>query len=457
MTQRAALPPPPAHVHFVGIGGIGMSGLARILKAWGYQVTGSDAFPSETLDQLASEGIPVQVGHDDAANAKQAALVVATAALRDTNPEIHAARQRGIPIIKRAELLGMLAHGRTCVAVAGSHGKSTTSGMLVSALGEVGRDPSYAVGAVVASTGTNAAPGDGEAMVVEADEYDYSFLWLKPHFAIITNVDYDHPDLFPDQQTYDKAFLRFARGMRPGGVIVVNGDDPGVHRIIADLRDGPARVVTFGERDGNDWRIEDGAVDGPRGTRVALELMVPGRHNLANATAALIVLTELGVELTRAAAALGMYRGVGRRFDLVGAVDGVTVIDDYAHHPREITATIAAARERFPERRIVAAFQPHTYSRTKAMLDDFAESLSAADKAFVLEIYPARETDSLGVSSGDIIRRMSGGTPEDGGKPSRAAERLADFVASGDVVLTLGAGDVTLVGPRLLALLEERS
>ena len=213
-----------------------MSGLARILAAWGYRVTGSDAFPSNLVEQLQSEGIDVQIGHEDTANAAAADLIVATAAVRPTNPEIHAAKERGTPVIKRAELLGMLANARTCVAVAGSHGKSTTSGMLVTALQAVGRDPSYAVGAVVGSTGTNAAPGSGEAMVVEADEYDYSFLWLKPEFAIITNIDYDHPDLFPDQPTYDRAFVRFVQGMRPESVLVVDGDDPGVRRVIERFR-----------------------------------------------------------------------------------------------------------------------------------------------------------------------------------------------------------------------------
>jgi UDP-N-acetylmuramate--alanine ligase len=457
MSQQSGLPQPPAHVHFVGIGGIGQSGLARILAAWGYQVTGSDAFPSELVEQLRLEGIDIQIGHDETANAAAADLIVATAAVRVTNPEIHAAKGRGTPVIKRAELLGMLANARTCIAVAGSHGKSTTSGMLVTALQAVGRDPSYAVGAVVASTGTNAAPGSGDAMVVEADEYDYSFLWLRPEFAIITNVDYDHPDLFPDQSTYDRAFVRFAQGVRPGGVLVVNGDDAGVQRILPILGTQPARVVTYGLSYGCDWRLEGNAVAGPDGQRIELNVSVPGAHNRSNATAALIVMREMGVLLSEAAAGLAEYRGVGRRFDLKGETSGVTVIDDYAHHPSEIAATIAAARERYPARRIIAAFQPHTFSRTKALLKPFAETLSAADRAVLLDIYPARETDTLGVSSADIARRMAPDSTSLGGKPAQAAEQLAGMVHAGDVVLTLGAGDITLVGPKLLALLEERS
>jgi UDP-N-acetylmuramate--alanine ligase len=457
MSQPTGLPQPPAHVHFVGIGGIGQSGLARILTAWGYKVTGSDSFSSELVEQLRQEGIDVQLGHEETVMAAAADLIVATAAVRVTNPEIHAATERGTPVIKRAELLGMLANARTCVAVAGSHGKSSTSGMLVTALQSAGRDPSYAVGAVVASTGTNAAPGAGEAMVVEADEYDYSFLWLKPNFAIVTNVDYDHPDLFPDQSTYDRAFVRFAQGMRPDGVLVVNGDDVGVQRILADLRSQPHRVVTFGRSADCDWRIDSTAITGPDGEGTELHLAVPGAHNVSNATAALIVMREMGVALSDAAAGLAAYRGVGRRFDVKGEVAAVTVIDDYAHHPSEIAATIAAARDRYPDRPIVAAFQPHTYSRTKALLEPFAKSLSAADRAIVLDIYPARETDTLGVSSADIARRMAPERTSLGGKPAQAAEQLAKSVQAGDVVLTLGAGDVTLVGPQLLALLEERS
>ena len=456
MSQRSALPAPPAHVHFVGIGGIGMSGLARILSVGGYSVTGSDLFPSEVTDQLRAEGIEVQIGHGDTGHALTADLIVATAAVRDTNAELHAARERSTPIIKRAELLGMLANARTSVAVAGSHGKSSTSGMLVSALQYAGADPTYAVGAVVTSTGTNAAPGSGPAMVVEADEYDYSFLWLKPAVAIITNIDYDHPDLFPDQATYDRAFVRFARGVRSDGVLIVNGDDPGVLRVMAELRSSPARTVTFGCSEGNEWIIDGSTVTPPDGEEIGLALTVPGRHNLLNATAALIAMTEMGIVPGQAAAGLEAYRGVGRRFDIKGESGDVTVIDDYAHHPREITATIAAARDRYPGRRVVAAFQPHTFSRTKALLEPFAAALATADRALVLDIYPARETDSLGVSASDIVRRLPAESVAAAGKPSEAAERLANEVQAGDVVLTMGAGDVTLVGPKLLALLEER-
>jgi UDP-N-acetylmuramate--alanine ligase len=294
-------------------------------------------------------------------------------------------------------------------------------------------------------------------MVVEADEYDYSFLWLRPAYAIITNIDYDHPDLFPDQPTYDRAFVRFAQGMQPDGALVVNGDDPGVQRVIDRLRSKSVRVLTYGAGPRNDWRFNGKIVTGPDSDDIELDIAVPGAHNRSNATAALVVMREMGLELAQAASALSTYRGVGRRFDFKGEADGVTVIDDYAHHPQEIVATVAAARERYPGRRIVAAFQPHTYSRTKALLGPFAQALSGADRAIVLDIYPARETDTLGVSSDDIVRRMNPDTTSAGGTLAQAIDRLAEEAQTGDIVLTLGAGDVTLVGPKLLALLEDRS
>lgn len=448
------LPPVPAHIHFVGIGGIGMSGLARILKSWGYNVTGSDSFRSEQVALLSDEGIQIDIGHIAVNMALASQLIVATAAVRDTNPEIHAAREKGTPVIKRAELLGLLANARTCVAVAGSHGKSTTSGMLVTALRTLGRDPSYAVGAIVTSTGTNAAPGADAEMVVEADEYDYSFLWLKPAFGIITNIDYDHPDLFPDQTVYDRAFVRFVQGFKPDSILAVNGDDPGVKRLLPELRGTSAKVVTYGTGAECYWRILDKTVMSPD-HHTTLNLAVPGRHNISNAVGAMILLTRMGFTIDEAARAVESFKGIGRRFDLKGEINGITVVDDYAHHPEEIRATIQAARERFPQRRIVVAFQPHTYSRTKALLDPFADALSPADFAIVLDIYAARETDSLGISSSDIIARMSKKTVS-GGKPSETVSILAKSVQSGDVVLTMGAGDVTLVGPALLQALADR-
>ncbi len=453
-----ALPEPPAPVHFVGIGGIGMSGLARILLSWGYRVSGSDSQESDQTEALQALGIPVNIGHSALAEAASAELVVITAAVRETNPEVAAARDAGVPVVKRADLLGLLAGARRCVAVAGSHGKSTTSGMLVVALQQLGADPSYAVGATIGPGGANAAPGAGDAMVVEADEYDHSFLALWPEFAIINNLDYDHPDIFPDQDTYDAAFAAFAAQVKAGGVLVIAGDDPGCARVIAS-RPIAARVVSFGEGPNVDWRVEeDGAnwtITAPGGEAVPLALSVPGRHNARNATAALAVLDAMGFDRHQAAEALGHFAGVGRRFEVKGEANGVTVIDDYAHHPREIAVNIAAARGQYPGRRIWAVFQPHTYSRTKALLDDFAVALSEADRIAVLDIYAARETDTLGISSADLRAKLPAETLATTG-PAETASTLARRVRPGDVVLGLGAGDITQMGPKLLELLRAR-
>jgi UDP-N-acetylmuramate--alanine ligase len=447
-----------SHVHFIGIGGIGMSGLARILHAWGYRVTGSDAAASPLLEELAEEGIAGTVGHTATEEAATADLVVITAAVRPDNPEVAAAEAAGRPAIKRARLLGILADARRGIAVAGSHGKSTTSGMIAAALRALGADPSFAIGAVLGGAGTNAAPGAGETMVVEADEYDRSFLELHPEVAVITNVEYDHPDIFPDTESYDVAFAAFVAGMQRDGTLVIAGDDAGCRRLTARADWAPPRqVVTFGEDAASDWRLERIAegwrATGPDDVAVPLALNVPGRHNARNAAAALAALVALGFDTAAAAAALETFTGVGRRFETKGTARGVTVIDDYAHHPSEIAATLRAARERFPGRRLWAVFQPHTYSRLKALLPAFAASFGDADRVMILDVYAARETDDLGVSSRDLVERLPRGTLA-ARDPDDAARMLAREVEAGEVVLTLGAGSVTEAGPRLLEVLQ---
>lgn len=459
--SAAILPPLPARVHFVGIGGIGMSGLARILNAWGYTVSGSDAAASPLLEELAGEGMTVSVGHVETEAAALADLVVATAAVRVDNPELLAARVAGKPVIKRAKLLGALADVRRGVAVAGSHGKSTTSGMIVTALRTLGADPSFAIGAVLGGSngGTNAAPGTGGEMVVEADEYDRSFLHLHPDVAVITNIDYDHPDIFPDLESYDQAFAHFVAGMRPEGTLVVSADDLGCRRLMerADWK-APASVVTFGEGADTDWRVEktdEGwRVIGRDDVAVPLTLHVPGKHNVLNGAAALATLVALGYDAATAAAALESFGGVGRRFEGKGEARGVAVVDDYAHHPREIAVNLRAAKERFPGRRLWAVFQPHTYSRLKALLADFAAAFADADRILILDVYAARETDDLGISAADLVALLPAGTLT-ARDPRDAARVLAAAVQPGDLVLTLGAGSVTESGPALLELLRD--
>ena len=455
MTQRPGLPPAGGHVHFVGVGGIGMSGLARILAAWGYRVTGTDSQASELIERLTAEGIPTTIGHDDTTNAAMADLVVATAALRSTNAELHAASAAGVRTVKRAELLGLLANARRTIAIAGSHGKSTTSGMVVSALTSLAQDPTYAVGAVVGTTGTNAAPGEGELMVVEADEYDHSFLWVRPAVAIVTNIDFDHPDIFPDQAAYDRAFRRFLAGVPADGTIVANADDPGTIRVLADRTGIVARMVRVGRSASADWRVDGDVLLPPAGDPITLDVQVAGAHNRLNAAMAIAALAAVGLAPDEAARGIGTFTGVGRRFELKGEAARVTVVDDYAHHPVEIAATLAAARGRYPGRRLWAVFQPHTYSRTKLLLDDFARALDGADEVVLLDVYPARETDTLGVSSEQIAARMTRSATV-ARKPADAAAAVAVRAETGDVVLTMGAGDVTLTGPALLARLRGR-
>ena len=452
------LPPPPASIHFVGIGGIGMSGLARIFLARGYAVSGSDSQASPQTEALEALGIPVMIGHNDVGRAARADLVVATAAV-STNAEIEAAKRANRPIVKRAAALGALANGRVNVAVAGSHGKSTTSGMITTALLALGHDPSYAVGAVVAASGVNASPGRGPAMVVEADEYDYSFLTLTPDVAVVTNVDYDHPDIFPNQAAYDAAFCRFIKQIRPGGTLVMSADDEGARRLLKHPGFAwPDHVSWFGESEGAAWQLKrvdtDWFVREPAGQTIPLNLQVPGLHNALNAVAAVASLAALGVSPQDAARGVAQFMGVGRRFEVKGEEANVVVVDDYAHHPVELKATLLAARSRYPGQRLWAVFQPHTYSRTKALLDDWASGLSEADEVALLDIYAAREQDTLGVSSDDIAARL-GKWSLRVSTPEEAAERLVGLLAPGDVVLTIGAGDVTKTGPLLLDLLHK--
>jgi UDP-N-acetylmuramate--alanine ligase len=455
------LPPPPASIHFVGIGGIGMSGLARIFLSRGYAVSGSDAQVSPQTEALEAIGIPVTIGHTDVSRAARADLVVATAAVSGANAEIDAARRANRPIVKRAAALGALANARVNVAVAGSHGKSTTSGMITTALLALGHDPSYAVGAIVAASGVNASPGRGPAMVVEADEYDYSFLTLTPDVAVVTNVDYDHPDVFPDQAAYDSAFCRFIKQIRPGGTLVMSEDDEGARRLLENPTFvWPDHVAWFGESEHAEWQLKridtEWFVRTPDGQTLPLNMQVPGLHNALNAVAAVAALSALGIAPGEAVRGVAQFSGVGRRFELKGEAANIVVVDDYAHHPVELKATLLAARSRYPGRRLWAVFQPHTYSRTKALLDDWASGLGIADEVALLDIYAARERDMLGVSSDDIAARLGKWTLRVA-TPDEAAERLVGLLAPGDVVLTIGAGDVTRTGPLLLDLLRKET
>jgi UDP-N-acetylmuramate--L-alanine ligase/UDP-N-acetylenolpyruvoylglucosamine reductase len=457
------LPPMPARFHFVGIGGISMSGLARILHDWGYAVSGSDRQASAATDLLEKLGIEVQIGHERGELAGQAdVLVVTPRAIPGAPNEIRAAVGNGAEIVRRGQLLGMIANARINIAASGSHGKSTTSGMLTSALTELGADPSYSVGAMVGTTGRNAGSGQGPHMVVEADEFDRALHWLKPDIAIVSTVSFDHPDVFADQADYDRAFIDFARGVRPGGTYIVSADDPGCARVTEAVRAMEAfagTIVTFGEQEGAEWRYrrtDNGwAVIAPDGVARPLALQVPGAHNVANATAAIIALATLGFSVEDAIRGVEAFSGVGRRFEHKGEVGGIDVLDDYAHHPDEIHATLLGTRDRYPGRRRVVLFQPHTYSRTAMLLDQFAAALNEAEVPVLLDVYPAGEENAWGVDSRTVADRMGGDVPVLA-TPDDAVAWLAEHAEPGDVVLTLGAGDVTVVGDRLIEALRKR-
>jgi UDP-N-acetylmuramate--alanine ligase len=461
MIMTTTLPPLPATIHLVGVGGIGVSGLARILVDRGYTVTGSDIADSPVLDDLRMLGVQVWIGHDPE-HVDDAALLVTTAAARNNNPELQEAARQGIPVIKRAKLLGELASARTCIAVAGSHGKSTTSGMFAMALESIGADPSYAVGAIIPQLGTNAAPGDGPFFVVEADEYDYSFLELSPDVALITNIEHDHPDLFPDLEAIDNAYQRFAQRLRPGGALILGIDDPGCVRLYEWLQrqSHTPEVITVGRSQHAMWKLKDQDTS-PRVLTgdehdFPLNLRVPGAHNRMNAAMVLAACSKLRLNIDEVRRGLERFEGVGRRFDLRAEIKGIRILDDYAHHPTELIATIQATRERFPDARIRAVFQPHTYSRTRQLLNEFAYALDRADDVVLVEIYPARETDTLGVSSQSIADLMNVDAPVYA-TPSDAAEAVAVNVQAGDVVLFLGAGDIWQAAPILIERLTGRA
>lgn len=453
------LPAPGARIHFIGIGGIGMSALARILQRWGYTVSGSDAQPSALTATLATEGLTVYAGHR-AEQVAGADLVIYSAAVRDENPELAAARAAGIPSLKRAALLGLIANARVGLAVAGSHGKSTTSAMLAKICADAGRDPTFLIGAIALDFATNARAGGGELVVVEADEYDRSFLALTPRVAIVTTIEHDHPDTYPTIAELEAAFLTFARQVASDGALILAADDDGCRRLRARL--GPAgpspTVVTYGRAMDADWRLarRDGVEWVWRGDQpvTPLALRVPGEHNRLNALAALVAAARVGIAPEVAAASLATFNGTGRRFELKGEARGLTVVDDYAHHPTELVATLRAARERFPGRPLWVVFQPHTYSRTRLLLGEFAEALRLADRVVLLDIYAARERDTLGISAADLAALLPPGvlraaTPEDAATALLARWRAGELPA-GAVVLTLGAGDVWRVGERLL-------
>lgn len=443
--------------HLIGIGGAGMSVIAALLVARGETVSGSDQRDGAVLAALRERGVRVHVGHA-AAHVEQLpedAVVVVSSAVRSSNPELAAARSLGLRVLHRSQALAHLMSGHRVVAVAGAHGKTTTSAMLAVALREAGAAPSFAIGAPVRGGDplSGAGAGQGRDFVAEADESDGSFLAYEPFVALVTNVEPDHLDHFGSREAFEEVFAEFAARVRPEGALVACLDDPGARRLAERVRAEGRRVVTYGTAPDADVLLDLAARE-VRGTtgRARLELAVPGEHNLLNATGALAALEVLGLDAATAAHGLAAFRGTGRRFEERGAVGGVRVVDDYAHHPTEVRALLRAAREVAGDGRVLVLFQPHLFSRTAHFAEEFAAALSLADLAVVSDVYAAREDPLPGVSGETITRHLPGALFV--ADRHEAALHLAAQARPGDLVLTVGAGDVTELGPVILAALE---
>jgi UDP-N-acetylmuramate--alanine ligase len=455
-------------IHFVGIGGVGMSGIAELLANLGYVVTGSDLRPSEATERLERLfGVRV-AGRHDAANVGDADVVVVSSAVRPGNPEVAEAARRGIPVIPRAEMLAELMRLRFSIAVAGSHGKTTTTSMIALVLERAGLDPTAVIGGRLSAFGSNARLGRGQFLVAEADESDRTFLLLWPSIAVLTNVDHEHLDSYGGFEALQQAFADFANKVPFYGTVVACADDPGLAMVLPRIR---RRLVTYGLDDERadvvGSAVEIGAFGGRclvragRGRREELgrlELPVPGRHNLQNALAAVAVARAVGLEFLAAAAALEGFHGAERRFERCGEGAGVLVIDDYAHHPTEIAAVLDAAKASLG-RRLVVAFQPHRYSRTERLMDAFGPALAAADEIVLTEIYPAGEDPIPGVTLAalaDAVRRRARGPVRVARTLDAAIDTLLQILRPGDAVLTLGAGSIGTVPKRLVEALLTR-
>jgi UDP-N-acetylmuramate--alanine ligase len=446
-------PDDPRPIHFMGIAGAGMSALALIALRRGVPVTGCDTHPA-AADDLARVGAQIATGHD-ASHVTGSRAVVYTAAVPHEHAELEAARAAGVPVVPRADALAQIVAPGRVVAVAGTHGKTTTTAMVADALAATGANPTALVGGRVAAWEGNARLGDDDVFVVEADEYDRALLKLHPTVALVGNVEADHLECYGSVEALQEAFVEFAgRAQRA----VVGADDAGASRVARALEVATWQV---GLADSADLRLSDvkreqdatlATLALPGGRRVTLRLSVPGLHNLRNAAMAVGAVLALDADVDRALVGLAAFRGVGRRFEVLGAIDGVTVVDDYAHHPSEVAATLAAARQRYPTARLVVAFQPHLYSRTQALGEAMGIALAMADLAVVTDVYAAREKPIRGVTGKIVAKaaKRAGVKVEWVPKRERLAGKLEKLVGEGDVVLTLGAGDITKVGRDLL-------
>ena len=457
------LPPAPAHVHFVGIGGVGLSAIARVMLERGWRISGSDRALNRYTDALARDGARIHAGHAAAhVLTDPPDAVIISSAIRG-NPEVDAAVAQGIPVYKRMDVIGALLAGQFVVAVAGSHGKTTTSAMVTHVLQAAGLQPGYIVGGTLATTGANGGGGAGQVFVIEADEYDHMFLGLNPDVALVTNVEWDHPDFFLTPEAFQSAFTQFAARITPGGALIACAEDPGAAALAAAHA---GRALTYGATDRAAWRLSDLHQAGgetrftahaPDGASADVVLAVPGRVNALNALGALAAAVQAGAPLEQAAQALASFAGVGRRFDVLGEAAGVVVIDDYAHNPAKIRAVLEAARSRYPDRDLWAVWQPHTFSRTRAFLHAYAQAFSAADHVLVTEIYPAREQASAfpGVDGASTAAALHHPDAHFVAQFSEAVARITAHPARPAAVVVMSAGDADQIGRLLLARLQE--
>ncbi|GAB4504332.1 MAG: UDP-N-acetylmuramate--L-alanine ligase [Anaerolineales bacterium] len=455
-------------VHFIGIGGSGLSAIARLLLESGYQVTGSDRALSPFAVDLQKAGVTIYIGHHPR-NITGANWVVRSSAIPDDNVEVRAARAAGIPVYKRADFLGQWMGDKTGIAVAGTHGKTTTTAMIAWVLSELGRDPSFIVGGMVTNLGVNARAGKGNAFVIEADEYDRMFLGLRPRIEVVTSLEHDHPDCYPSLADMISAFESFVDLLPVDGTLIACADDSNAMALLSHARKDGKGVVAYSIQ--GDMTINSPHWIQARALRpnllggfsfetasnlsgglstVKVELQVPGEHNVRNALAALAVVETLGLSSEKAAQALQAFQGTGRRFEVRGQVKGITVIDDYAHHPTEIMATLAAARARYAGRRIWAVWQPHTYSRTQTLFSEFSRAFKDADEVIVSEVYAAREPKQE-FTSAEVVSAM----PHAAARYLPTLEEITQYLLmhlkSGDVLLVLSAGDADQVSRDVLA------
>jgi UDP-N-acetylmuramate--alanine ligase len=451
-------------IHFIGVGGAGMSGIARIMLAKGFSISGSDKNGSPMLTSLKALGARIEIGHDEK-YLGDAELVIISSAIGEKNPELIAARSKGVPIAARAAALAWLMSDSTSVAVAGTHGKTTTTAMLTVALQSAGMDPSFAIGGTINTAGTNAHSGSGSIFVVEADESDGSFLAYKPTGAIITNIELDHVDHFANEDEVLAVFEQFVDSIKPNGFLVACGDDDGVHSLLRRIKRRDLKIHLYGKGDKNDFKIDkihlaattSTASISSTGRKIGeLKLAVVGEHNLLNALAAFAATSALGVAEEKVVNGLGAFTGTRRRFELKGEVSGIKVIDDYGHHPTELIVTLKAAKNLAQAGRVLVIFQPHRYSRTAAFANQFSQALSLADFTFLLEIYAASEKPLPGISSLLIAKNMSAQQVKFEPSMLQVVSDVAAMAKSGDVIITLGAGDVSSLGEPILQALASR-